>query len=321
MQFKDISYDVKKASNIFKLNLGCAELTEGKKLVHVAGSVDGHRVRLFHGKTEHTPSEYFTDDLDDAKGTAEDMVRRATSVKEEVVVEAADFVPSITTTGVGAKQKQFHGARMVTGRGYGSHAQINTPASSTITKKYSFPELKGVFSPETPFADKAPVEVKGRSMVDDEDDASVAQTVDAPKSDDLAGRIHAQLHGATRAVIGLPHIKAALAKGMEANSIIGMSRSSTGRKYLRSLAETFTNSWMVNILKEGNIYQYQIMDGEDILAEGINMTANGAAKYAFDRIGELEEEIVEQTIIMLEEQEKEQGKVSRVLNIAKSVAK
>lgn len=82
------------AAEIEAIENAAKGLGEAKTLIHTAGDTAGHHakvynlsgehnegdpyhVRLFHGKTENKDADYFTNDLSDAKSTAEDMVKRS----------------------------------------------------------------------------------------------------------------------------------------------------------------------------------------------------------------------------------------------------
>jgi hypothetical protein len=64
-----------------------------------------------------------------------------------------------------------------------------------------------------------------------------------------------------------------------------------------------SNSWVVELVKENNVHHFYILDEADVIAEGTNLTLEGAAKSACRKVLQLEEYIsdrVEQPARILE---------------------
>jgi len=66
--------------------------------------------------------------------------------------------------------------------------------------------------------------------------------------------------------------------------------------------------WKIDIIKENNIHKYLIMDGDDVLAEGSNFSAQATAKSAYKKCVQLETYILDKVL-----------QPSRVLSISKQL--
>lgn len=86
-----------------------------------------------------------------------------------------------------------------------------------------------------------------------------------------------------------------------------------------NVTKSFSEDWKVELIKENNVYRYIIKDEDDILAEGIAPTENGALKAATRKGEELEAYIEEQVSILKEQKKIDETKNSRILGIAKSL--
>ena len=319
-------YEQKKAANVFKMGglilEDIEDLEEGKKLVHVAGDTNGHHakvyhltgqhdegdpyhVRLFHGKNEHKPAEYFTDDLEDAKGTAEDMAKRAMKTESVDLDEATAAARTI-------KGKKLDASDVPV-----SH-HLPHGMTGDLARLFGVPSVNPIHP------DNAPTRPNN-----DRTDQATQQIAKVATPDDLAVKLHASLPGMTRKAISLAHIVAALKAGVKAGDVQRLSHSAVGRKNLRSYHEStevssqeiseMMDAWTVELVQEGVSHKYIIRDEEDIIAEGVNLTSDAALKSAARAIEELGASMEEQVASLREEKEHASEAPARLLQIVRSL--
>ena len=100
-----------------------------------------------------------------------------------------------------------------------------------------------------------------------------------------------------------------------------LNKAGVFKYYKDTVKECISDNWDVEIIKENNVHKFIIRDEQDILAEGISPTYDGALRSSLRKSDELVKYINESLEVMLEEKLHEEGKIDRVKNIIKSLTK